>query len=210
MPSPGVGLPWYSADQARGPTSSRMLCEGGGGEAPRGQRFAGGPAEGVGGAWGLRYPAGSGIARGLTLGQGGEAKHVPASRLGAQQPAGQVVLVPAGHDQHDGAAGPDAGAEGAAVPVVHAVAHGLGLGLLPVLVGVVDDAEHSAVTGDGPAHARGQESAAVRDRPGSSGRRRAAGDVDRPGQGRGRPGCRSGRGPGGSCTGPGRRRRTSG
>lgn len=77
-----------------------------------------------------------------------------------EEPAGQVVFVPARVDQDDGGAGCSAREEDGPVPLPDAVALGWAGGVVVAFEGVVDDAEVEALAGEAASDAGGDHAAA--------------------------------------------------
>ena len=123
----------------------------------------------------------------LLLGQfsnGRQVQHLPALRglaaLLLQQPADQVVLVPAGQHHHLGRAcktpsrGPlrgwfSAGEPDGLEPLDQLLALAGGVGIFWTLVGVIDDPQRVALAGERPAHAGGDAATALGGEPVANG-----------------------------------------
>ena len=78
-----------------------------------------------------------------------------------QQPAGQVVAVPAGVREHDPGLGREPRVQVVGVPVPDPLPHDRAVGVLALAEGVVDDRAVGRVAGDRVAHPRRAQAAAV-------------------------------------------------
>jgi hypothetical protein len=96
------------------------------------------------------------------VGLGGDVHDPPqVPVLGGEEPAGEVVLVPAGQDDDDRGAGGEAGGGDVGPPVPHVLPERLGVGFLAVLDRVVDDQQVGGAAGEATADADGQHPALV-------------------------------------------------